>query len=91
MKVFQLNGYAVRKQFLTCCNYHTVSILLRRAGTVEYHAIVESCSDKFHVDIPNVVGARGRCTCRVRTARSLTVFPSDRSERLSSPSERKKN
>jgi hypothetical protein len=23
--------------------------------TVEYHATMESCSDKFHVDIPNVV------------------------------------
>jgi hypothetical protein len=22
---------------------------------VEYHATMESCSDKFHVDIPNVV------------------------------------
>jgi hypothetical protein len=41
---------------------------------VEYHAIVESCSDKFHVDIPNVVGARGCCTCRVRTARSRLYF-----------------
>jgi hypothetical protein len=24
-------------------------------GCVEYHATMESCSDKFHVDIPNVV------------------------------------
>jgi hypothetical protein len=23
--------------------------------SVEYHATMESCSDKFHVDIPNVV------------------------------------
>jgi hypothetical protein len=27
----------------------------RDGDRVEYHATMESCSDKFHVDIPNVV------------------------------------
>jgi hypothetical protein len=38
---------------------------------VEYNATMESCSDKFHVDIPNVVSARARCAYRVRMARCL--------------------
>jgi hypothetical protein len=31
------------------------------------------CSDKFHVDIPNVVSARACCAYRVRMARSISV------------------
>jgi hypothetical protein len=32
---------------------------------------MESCSDKFHIDIPNVLCARARCTYRLRMARCL--------------------
>jgi hypothetical protein len=50
---------------------------------------MELCSDKFHMDISSVVGARACCAYRVRMERCLTVFGSDRSERLAFPSENK--
>jgi hypothetical protein len=51
--------------------------------TAEYHATVESFSDKFQVDIPNVVGARACCT-------ALIILGSDRFDPLPPPSERNK-
>jgi hypothetical protein len=51
---------------------------------------MESGSAKFHVDIPNVVRARACCAYRVRMARGPTVFSSDRSDRLASPSVKNK-
>jgi hypothetical protein len=42
----------------------------RLPKTVEYHATMESCSDKFHVDIPNVVRARAGCTSSAHGALS---------------------
>jgi hypothetical protein len=64
----------------------------------KYHATMESYSDKFHVDIPNVLLARARCAYCVRMARCLlcahgavsTVLSSDCSDRLASLSEKKK-
>jgi hypothetical protein len=44
---------------------------------------VESFSDKFQVDIPNVVGARARCT-------AIITLGSDRFDLVSLPSERNK-
>jgi hypothetical protein len=58
---------------------------------VEYHGTMESCSDKFHVDFPNVVRACACSAYRVGMARCLAVFSSDRSDRLASPSEKNKN
>jgi hypothetical protein len=36
---------------------------------MEYHATMESCSDTFQIDIPNVVWARACCAYRARMAR----------------------
>jgi hypothetical protein len=55
---------------------------------VEYQATMESCPDKFHVDIPNVAGARPCCTYGNHILR-LHVLSSDRSDRLACPSENK--
>jgi hypothetical protein len=48
---------------------------------VKYQATMESCPDKFHVNIPNVAGARPCCTHGKHILRPH-VLSSDRSDRL---------
>jgi hypothetical protein len=55
---------------MACYRQYT-GVLKIDTEIVEYHATMESCSDKFHVEIPNVVRARARCAYRVHMARCL--------------------
>jgi hypothetical protein len=61
-----------------------------KSFSVEYHATMESCSDKFQTDIPNVVLARARCGLPCEHGALSTVLSSDLSERLASPSEKRR-
>jgi hypothetical protein len=62
----------------------------KKKAEVEYHATMESCSDKFHVDIPNVV-SRPCCTYGKHIYPCHVLITSDRSDRLASPSETNEN
>jgi hypothetical protein len=77
----------VRIRFHGSMIFHSVGTSTARtwAGIVEYRDTMEPCSDKLHVDIPNVIGACDCCIYRVHVARSLAVYGSDRSDRLDSP------